>query len=98
MDFSFERIIRTVSSEQYGVYTDENEIYALVDIHYGRRVDVGILLLMEESEGIDEERVSKLMYELEGDVILSYSEEIEEIIHTVSVGKLEAEYTNEFDD
>lgn len=94
MKFNFNRILRTVSSEQYGVYTEENDLYALVDIHYAKKVDVSIILEMDPAEEIDEDNLSKLMYDLEGEVILSYTGEVTEVFYTVVVGRIEAEYSS----
>ena len=93
--FSIERLTRTATSERYAVYTTDEDLYAKVDIHYADKVDVGILLLMQEpDEEVNDEEIRILMYRLEMEVILSYVGKIRQVLHTVSIGKVKGEYDN----
>ncbi|HHX59770.1 MAG TPA: hypothetical protein GX707_03380 [Epulopiscium sp.] len=90
------QVIAVVIAIRYGAYTDENVLYAVIDIGYGKKSTWVFFLLMEEAGAVNEDNLSKLIYELEGEVIISYSGEIEEISHTVSAGKFEGEYSNKY--
>ncbi len=71
--FSFQRRIRTISSEQYNVYDDQTEPATLaigqVDVHYltPMHLDVTLLLLRE----LVDEALEDLLSALDDDVLAS---------------------------
>jgi len=73
--FSFQRRIRTISSEQYNVYDDQTEPATLalgqVDVHYltPMHLDVTLLLLRE----LADEALEDLLAALDDDVLSSAS-------------------------
>jgi hypothetical protein len=71
--FSFQRRIRTISSEQYNVYDDQTEPATLavgqVDVHYVTplRLDVTLLLLRD----LADEALEDMLSALDDDVLAS---------------------------
>ena len=68
MNFMFQRLLRTTSSEIYAIYTDEDEDdVGRIDLHYTSKGTVKGLLTLEE-ERTDEE-VQALMQTIDDDIV-----------------------------
>ena len=68
MNFMFQRLLRTTSSEIYAIYTDDdNDDVGRIDLHYTNKGTVKGLLTLEE-ERTDEE-VQALLKTIDDDIV-----------------------------
>jgi hypothetical protein len=99
-DFRFERYFRTPHSEGYYIYPmqgsslESNNRMGMVDIHFTETASVHCLLILERK--LEESDLSKLISQIDEDLVLSADMPRENFMVNVYLGKDIGYYSDEY--